>query len=122
MPPAAGSSVSPPTVTSYIDGGIVPALPGIGDYNAVAGHPVVGASWEGFVIENLRAAAPPRMTAGFYRTSAGAEIDLILELPGRQVTWAIEIKRGLSVAPSKGFRMVRPPSIEACPPPRVFAP
>lgn len=89
------------------DSGIVHALLGIGDYNAVAGHPVVGASWEGFIIENLLAAAPPRTTAGFYRTSAGAEIDLILELPGRHGTWAIEIKRGLSVAPSKGFHIAR---------------
>lgn len=89
------------------DSGIVHALLGIGDYNAVAGHPVVGASWEGFVIENLLAAAPPRTTAGFYRTSAGAEIDLILELPGKHGTWAIEIKRGLSVTPSKGFHIAR---------------
>lgn len=89
------------------DSGIVHALLGIGDYNAVAGHPVVGASWEGFIIENLLAAAPLRTTAGFYRTSAGAEIDLILELPGRHGTWAIEIKRGLSVAPSKGFHIAR---------------
>jgi predicted AAA+ superfamily ATPase len=89
------------------DSGIVHALLGIGDYNAVAGHPVVGASWEGFVIENLLAAAPPRTTAGFYRTSAGAEIDLILELPDRQGAWAIEIKRGLSVAPGKGFHIAR---------------
>lgn len=87
------------------DSGIVHALLGIEDYNALAGHPVVGMSWEGFVIENLLAAAPPRTMASFYRTSAGAEIDLVLEFPGKDGLWAIEIKRGLSVPPSKGFHI-----------------
>ena len=89
------------------DSGLVHALLGIGDYNALAGHPVVGASWEGFVIENLLAAAPPRTMASFYRTSAGAEIDLVLELPGKHGLWAIEIKRGLSASPGKGFHNAR---------------
>ena len=85
------------------DSGLVHALLGIEDYNALAGHPVVGASWEGFVIENILDAAPPRTSAGFYRTSAGAEIDLVLELPGKHGRWAVEIKRGLSAKASKGF-------------------
>ncbi len=55
------------------DSGLVHALLGIEDYNALAGHPVVGASWEGFVIENLLSVAPDRTQASFYRTSAGAE-------------------------------------------------
>jgi predicted AAA+ superfamily ATPase len=78
------------------------ALLGIDDYNALAGHPVVGASWEGFVIENLLTVVPPRTLASFYRTAAGAEIDLILELPGEK-RWAIEIKLGLAPKPEKGF-------------------
>jgi hypothetical protein len=85
------------------DSGIVHALLGIGDYNALAGHPVAGASWEGFVIENLIAAAPTRTIPSFYRTSAGAEIDLVLEIPGHGL-WAFEIKRSLSARPEKGFR------------------
>jgi hypothetical protein len=89
------------------DSGLTHTLLGIDDMNALAGHPIVGASWEGFVIENLLAVAPPRTTAGFYRTAAGAEIDLILELPGRSGLWAIEIKRGLTAAPSKGFHIAR---------------
>lgn len=89
------------------DSGLVHALLGIEDYLALAGHPVIGASWEGFVIENLLAAAPPRTLPGFYRTSAGAEIDLILELPGKHGLWAIEIKRGLTTSPSKGFQIAR---------------
>lgn len=63
------------------DSGIVHALLGIGGHNALSGHPVVGASWEGFVIENLIAAAPARTVASFYRTAAGGEIDLVLEMP-----------------------------------------
>ena len=89
------------------DCGIVHTLLGIEDHNELAGHPVVGTSWEGFVIENILAAAPPSTIPSFYRTSAGAEIDLIVELPGKHGLWAVEIKRGLSVAPSKGFHIAR---------------
>ena len=89
------------------DSGIVHALLGVEDHDALAGHPVVGASWEGFVIENLLAVAPPRTMASFYRTLAGAEIDLLLELPGKRGPWAIEIKRGLSTAPGRGFHHAR---------------
>ena len=85
------------------DSGLVHALLGIGDYNELAGHPVIGASWEGFVIENLLSVVPDRSSASFYRTSAGAEIDLVLDLPGRAGRWAIEIKRALSAKPGKGF-------------------
>jgi uncharacterized protein len=84
------------------DSGIVHALLGIRDFDALAGHPVVGASWEGFVVENLLAAAPELTLAGFYRTAAGAEIDLLLEIPGGGL-WAVDIKRGLSTPPAKGF-------------------
>ncbi len=89
------------------DSGLVHALLGIEDYNVLSGHPIVGASWEGFVIENLLAVTPPRSTAGFYRTAAGAEIDLVLELPGRHGLWAIEIKRGLGPGLSRGFHSAR---------------
>jgi predicted AAA+ superfamily ATPase len=86
------------------DSGIVHGLLGIADYNALSGHPVAGASWEGFVIENLIAAAPARTIASFYRTAAGAEIDLILEIPGHGL-WALEIKRSPSAKPEKGFHL-----------------
>jgi len=130
---AAGLAVSSPTVTRYIDllvdlllvrrlqpfhanvgkrlvkspkvyvrdSGLTHALLGIEDHNELAGHPVVGASWEGFVIENLLAAAPARTEASFYRSTGGAEIDLVLDLPKER--WAIEIKRGLTARPEKGF-------------------
>ncbi|MFN2287346.1 MAG: ATP-binding protein [Chromatocurvus sp.] len=89
------------------DTGILHALLGIENYEELAGHPVVGPSWEGFVIENLLAVAPERTLASFYRTAAGAEIDLVLDLPGRSGRWAVEIKRGLSVKPSRGFYLAR---------------
>lgn len=85
------------------DSGLLHALLGVPDRNALLGHPVVGASWEGFVIENLIAAAPPFTVPGFYRTSGGAEIDLVLELPGGE-RWAIEVKRSHAAHRSKGFR------------------
>ncbi|MEM6934141.1 MAG: DUF4143 domain-containing protein, partial [Pseudomonadota bacterium] len=71
------------------------------------GHPVVGASWEGFVIENVLNAAPPRTQAFFYRTAAGAEIDLVLDMGAKRGLWAIEIKRGATAKIEKGFRHAR---------------
>jgi len=84
------------------DSGIAHALLDLGTREQLLGHPVVGESWEGFVIEQLIASAPPEWTAWFYRSSGGAEIDLVFETPkGRH---AIEIKRTLAPTVSKGFR------------------
>ena len=88
------------------DSGIVHALLGLDDREAVLGHPVAGGSWEGFVIENLLGAAPERVKPWVYRTAAGAEIDLILEMPGGKL-WAVEIKRGLAPRLEKGFHHAR---------------
>jgi predicted AAA+ superfamily ATPase len=85
------------------DSGIVHALLGISDREALLGNPIVGASWEGFVIENLLTAAPDRTIPLFYRTAAGAEVDLVLELGGHHGMWAIEIKRGLAPKTERGF-------------------
>lgn len=84
------------------DSGLVHALLGLADREVILGHPVVGMSWEGFVIENLLEASPERTIPGFYRTSAGAEVDLVLERPDGEIL-AIEIKRGLSPKIEKGF-------------------
>jgi len=84
------------------DSGVVHALLGLGTKEAVLSHPVVGQSWEGFVIENLLAVAPQSSEANFYRATGGAEIDLVLTLPGRR-PWAIEVKRSLDPKPAKGF-------------------
>ena len=88
------------------DSGIVHTLLGLDSRDAVLGHPVAGGSWEGFVIENLLSAAPERVNASFYRTSAGAEIDLLLEMPDGKL-WAVEIKRGLTPKLDKGFHHAR---------------
>jgi uncharacterized protein len=84
------------------DSGLLHALLGIGDMDALLGHPVIGASWEGFVIENLLAACPQGTRASFYRTAAGAEIDLVLELGARHGVWAVEIKRSPTSGLQKG--------------------
>lgn len=89
------------------DSGLVHALLGLRNLDELAGHPVVGPSWEGFVIETLLAAAPEGAKASFYRTGAGAEIDLVIDLGGKQGLWAIEIKRGLSPKPERGFHHAR---------------
>ena len=88
------------------DSGIVHTLLGLDDRDAVLGHPVAGGSWEGFVLENLLGAASERVNAWFYRTAAGAEIDLVLEMPGGKL-WAVEIKRGLAPRLDKGFHHAR---------------
>lgn len=84
------------------DSGIVHALMGIGDKEALLAHPVIGQSWEGFVIENLLNCAGEQAQGYFYRTSGGAEIDLLMNWPDGQL-WAIEIKRSLNPKPERGF-------------------
>jgi hypothetical protein len=87
------------------DSGLVHALLGIGDQEALLSHPVAGASWEGLVIESLIAASPPTTEATFFRTAAGAEIDLLLRLPGRRRPWAVEVKRGLAPTVERGLHL-----------------
>jgi len=86
------------------DSGITHALLNIQNYNDLLGHPVAGGSWEGFVIENILSVAPENVIPFYYRTSHGAEIDLILEFSGSK-KWAIEIKRNSSPSLSKGFHL-----------------
>ena len=84
------------------DSGVVHALLSIGTIEGLLGHPVVGGSWEGLCIEALLAAAPTGTEPFFYRTSAGAELDLVLRLPGGDI-WAVEIKRTTAPKVSRGF-------------------
>lgn len=84
------------------DTGLVHALLGIPDRETLLAHPVIGQSWEGMVIENLLAAAPEGVQGYFYRSSGGAEIDLLLGWPGGEL-WAIEIKRSLAPKVERGF-------------------
>ena len=86
------------------DSGLVHALLRLDDEDSVLGHPVAGASWEGFVLETLIRAAPGRARASFYGTATGIEIDLLLELPDNRL-WAIGIKRGSAPRVEKGLRI-----------------
>lgn len=86
------------------DSGLTHGLLNIGSREDLLGHPVAGGSWEGFCIENLISAAPRGTEASFYRSSAGAEIDLVLKLPGGAL-WAIEVKRTTSPKVSRGFHI-----------------
>ncbi len=84
------------------DSGLLHALLGLGSLEALLAHPVVGASYEGFVLENLLGVLPEGAEGFFYRTQAGAEVDLLLLFPdGRR--WALEVKRSLNPSPSRGF-------------------
>jgi len=85
------------------DSGLVHALLGLTDKEAVLGHPVAGASWEGMAIENLLAVAGYGAEPSFYRTSGGAEVDLVLGWrDGRE--WAIKVKRTLAPKVTRGMR------------------
>ncbi len=84
------------------DSGLVHALLGIPDADSLAGHPVSGASWEGFALESILAYLPWPRSAHFYRTSAGAELDLVIDFGGER-RWAVEIKRAASARITRGF-------------------
>ena len=87
------------------DSGLLHTLLRLDDSEDLLGHPISGESWEGFVIENLIRSAPDRTEASFYRTSAGAEIDLLLDLGQKHGIWAVEVKRSMAPKVSKGFHV-----------------
>ncbi len=84
------------------DTGILHRLLNITDMDTLLGHPVAGASWEGFVAENIIRSLSDKWRYSYYRTTSQAEIDLVLEGPRGQV-WAIEIKKSLAPKVAKGF-------------------
>lgn len=98
------------------DSGLLHTLLHLDDSEDVLGHPITGESWEGFAIENIINASPERTEVSYYRTSAGAEIDLILNLGRKYGLWAIEIKRSSAPKISKGFYI----SIEDIKPQKTF--
>ncbi len=83
------------------DSGLVHALLGIADIDALQGHPVAGASWEGFVIEQVAALMPADATLSFYRTAAGTELDAVVERGSRRI--GIEVKFSSAPKPTRGF-------------------
>lgn len=85
------------------DTGILHALSGIATFDALHAHPLVGHSWEGFIIEQILRLKPNSWQGFFFRTSAGAEIDLLL-LDEKGESVAVEVKYTLSPKPMRGFR------------------
>ncbi|MES2206348.1 MAG: ATP-binding protein [Pseudomonadota bacterium] len=88
------------------DSGLIHALLNIENLERLAGHPIVGASWEGFALETLLSVLPWRSQAFFYRTAVGAEVDLLIEHADGTL-WAIEIKRGMAGKVARGFHEAR---------------
>jgi predicted AAA+ superfamily ATPase len=82
------------------DSGLLLALLGIRDFNSLLSHPILGASWEAFALENILSVLPD-WEAYFYRTSNGAEIDLLLIKGERRI--AVEFKSSTTPKVSKGF-------------------
>jgi uncharacterized protein len=83
----------------FRDSGILHSLLELEDQNALLGHPVLGASWEGWCIEQI-ASSLPRWRASFYRDSNGQEVDLIMERGGRRL--AFECKAALAPELTRG--------------------
>jgi len=83
------------------DSGVLHALLGIATVQELQGHPIAGASWEGFVVEQVAAALPHDAQLSFYRTAAGTELDLVIERASRKV--GVEIKFASAPKPTKGF-------------------
>jgi uncharacterized protein len=91
---------------TYIrDTGLLHALLGLNAYEDVLGSPIAGASWEGFVVEQIALLAPQGASVSFFRTSAGAELDLVVEKAGRR--FAFEVKLSTAPTVSKGFWIAR---------------
>lgn len=84
------------------DSGLLHGLQRIATEQQLLGHPLVGASWEGYAIEQLLARTPPLAEAAYYRTATGLELDLVLEAPGRPLL-AFEMKFSTAPTLTKGF-------------------
>jgi len=84
------------------DSGILHTLAGLADLEHVLGHPLCGASWEGYCIEQILNRLPKGCVASHYRTQAGAEVDLVIESPDGRIS-AVEIKRTLSPKVTSGL-------------------
>lgn len=84
------------------DSGLLHSLLTIQDFEHLLGHPVLGASWEGFVVETVLNSISSSWTPSYYRSSNQTEIDLVLEKSNQEV-WAVEVKRSIAPSLSSGF-------------------
>lgn len=101
--PNIGKQIVKAPKTYISDSGIVHRLLGISTLEQLLSHPVCGHSWEGFVLQQIISIMPFLANAYTYRTKNGAEIDLLLKLPGRNQLTAVEIKRSLAPKLQRGF-------------------
>jgi len=84
------------------DSGLAHTLLRIRSFDDLLGHPALGATWEGFVIEQIVSLLPENSETFFFRTNAGAEIDfLFMDRKNKPV--AVEVKYSLSPTLSRGF-------------------
>jgi uncharacterized protein len=83
------------------DSGLLHALLNVSNVDALVGHPMAGHSWEGFMVEQIAAIAPKGSSIGFYRTAAGAELDVIVETGSKK--YGFEIKFSSVPKVTKGF-------------------
>ncbi len=83
------------------DSGLLHALLNLGSLHDLQGHGVAGASWEGMVVEHVMAGAPSGAEVNFYRTAAGAELDVVVTIGGQQL--AFEAKFSSAPKPARGF-------------------
>lgn len=87
----------------FRDSGLLHHALDILSHHGLSGHPSLGASWEGFAMEQIVRRAPAFSRFYFYRTAAGAEVDLVEILPDRKPI-LYEMKHSLSPSPSRGLR------------------
>jgi len=87
------------------DSGIQHKLLNINNYDALLSNPVLGKSWEGFVIENILSVLPRNAQPYYYRTASGAEIDLVIIMPNSDI-WCVEIKFGSNPKINKHFNRI----------------
>ncbi len=83
------------------DSGLLHALLNVPDVNSLIGHPQAGHSWEGFMVEQICGLVPRGADVSFYRTAAGAELDVVVELGSRKL--GFEIKFSSAPTVTKGF-------------------
>lgn len=83
------------------DSGLLHNLLGIREVNDLLGHPSTGASWEGFVIEQIAAHLPEGASMSFFRTAAGAELDVVVEIGLKKI--GFEVKFSSAPKVTKGF-------------------
>lgn len=83
------------------DSGLLHSLLSIREVNDLLGHPSTGASWEGFVIEQIANHLPSGAALTFYRTAAGTEIDAVVEIGQRKI--GFEAKFSSAPKVTKGF-------------------